>query len=250
MPLTPVPLSELSIRGERALSSLALYRSLKRRLLRDGYTVLVASEGSAFTDRVQLLNLAFWQNGVGDVLPEATIDADVIAHAAWHHVTAAKVGSRTRAAMYLGESIASAFDLYLVGHLLRAGKRAAYLDSQVPAMTDAAQAAGHSEGEIAEMLGEVAADPVRAFEDLRALLFDVLQALDGVASPAEAAAVLEGSAAHRFHGLLHHFELPTWLLSARAWGAPGPDEAVIAADRALRAAHDPLAVLATWVDPA
>lgn len=249
MPLRAVPLSELSVRGGRALASLGLYRALERRLKRDGYRFRVATDGDAFADRVRFLNLTFWQTGEGgDVLPDPSIDADVVAHAALHHVTAAAVGSRSRAAMFLGESIASAYDLFLVGHLLRAGKRSAYLDSQVPAMTEAARMAGLGEAEIGALLTKVAEDPVWAFASLRGLLFDVLLALDEVSGADEAAATLDGYSDHPFHPLLHHFELSTWLLYARAWGAPGVDEAVLTADRELRAAPDPLAwIEANWV---
>jgi hypothetical protein len=49
--------------------------------------------------------------------------------------------------------------------------------------------------------------------------------------------------------LLHHYELPTWVLYARAYGtSQGRSETVRAMDRALREAADPMAWLEKhWV---
>ena len=75
----------------------------------------------------------------------------------------------TAAALLLGESIASAFDLYAVGLLLRGAKRSDYLDTQVPALSAAALDAGLSPDALGALLASIAADPERAFADLQAL---------------------------------------------------------------------------------
>jgi hypothetical protein len=87
-------------------------------------------------------------------------------------------------------------------------------------MSDCAQEAGLSEGAFAALMGEVARDPERAFEDMRALLLDASNALFVCAGAIEAQAALEALADHRFAPLLHHFQLSNWILYARAYAAP------------------------------
>jgi hypothetical protein len=88
------------------------------------------------------------------------------------------------------------------------------------------------------------AEPERAFEELRSLLFDTATALVEANDIHQASAVLESRASHPMAALLHHYELPTWVLYARAYGTSrAPCESVRALDRELRAAADPLALL-------
>ena len=65
----------------------------------------------------------------------------MVCHAAWHHVARKHfpAGPLSADAMFLGEAVASAFDLYLVGRLLRHVPDAEFLETQVPAMTDVAR---------------------------------------------------------------------------------------------------------------
>jgi hypothetical protein len=239
MPLRHVPLSQLTLLGERAFRSIPVYAALKRMLLADGFTVRVPEAAQASRDRVLFLNLTYWNaRDPSDVLVDDTLEADVLAHAAWHHAARkALPGAPTAAAMLLGESVASAFDLYVVGQMLRQGKRTAYLKSQIPRMSSAALDAGVDEDTFAELLAQLADDPDGAFADLRALLFDASLALLAAPDLDAAAAALEGYADHRFHGLLHHYELSNWVLFARAYAAPArEDDPAIAHERAMRAA--------------
>jgi len=241
MPLSHVTLDSLTIRGERALRPVPLYASLKALLHADRFHFRVPEKASvhAHLDRVTFLNLTYWNaREASDVLVDDTIEADVLAHAAWHHAARKALGGDpTPAALFLGESVASAFDLFIVGHMLRQGKGNALLDSQVPAMSAAAMDAGLTAAEVEALLADVAEDPDRAFGVLRALLFDASLALHGCADVDSAAAALERFAAHRFIGLLHHYELSNWVLYARAYAAaPRHDDPALAADRALRAA--------------
>ncbi len=255
MPLRHVPLPELTLRGERALRPIGVYATLKRMLVRDNFVVRVPEVGSrhAHGDRVTFLNLTFWNaRDPSDVLVDDTLEADVLAHAAWHHAAKkalASAGGPTAAALFLGESVASAFDLYLVGHLLRQGKKSAYLDSQVPAMSAAALDAGLSPDDVEAMLGSVAEDPDRAFGDLRELLFDVAMALVEAPDVDAAATVLDGFADHRFIGLLHHYELSNWVLYARAYARPAEaSDPAVAMDASMRAAPSTLGWLETnWL---
>jgi hypothetical protein len=102
----------------------------------------------------------------------------------------------------------------------------------------------------------VSAEPEKAFEELRELLFDAATGLVGVADIEAAAGVLAPLEAHRFHDLLHHYELSNWILAARAEGAGraewlAPDPVVRALDAELRGAKDALALLhERWVLPA
>jgi hypothetical protein len=216
---------DLSIRDERSFRNVTLYADLKEILRRDGYLfrVLPASRsGPSRWDRALLLNLTYWSGDGGDVLESDGIAADVVAHAGWHHLAASALAVKpakalTAAALLLGESIASAFDAYIVGRQLACAPRSPFLETQVPAMAETARAAGLSARGFRTMLEGMAADPSRSFADLREMLYDA--ALGLVASPgaAQALAVLERASRHRFGPLLHHYELSNWVLYARAY---------------------------------
>ncbi|WP_437939426.1 hypothetical protein [Sorangium sp. So ce341] len=257
MKLRSLTLDELTIDDERSFRHVALYDDLKQVLRRDGYRFRVP-EGEASWDRVVFLNLTFWsQSEQGDLIASEHLAADVVAHVAWHHLahralTAASAGAPPSAeALLLAEAIASAFDLYLVGRLLGHAPNAEFLATQVPAMAEAAEAAGLSDDGFEALLESVSADPERAFEDLRALLFDVTTALLVCDRLSRAAEILSGFDAHRFAPLLHHYELSNWILSTRAPGPPpAPDPVARAVDAALRSAPVSLAWLEQrWVRP-
>jgi len=238
-----VALSDLHIEDERSFSHVGLYESLKQALRRDGYRFRVPEGPPAPWARVVFLNLTFWDpEEQGDVLTEGAIPADVVAHVAWHHLARRALGAGATSppsadALLLGEAIASAFDLYLIGRLLGHVPDAQMLETQVPAMAEEAMATGLSEDRFEDLLNETAADPERAFEDLRELLFDASTALLTCRGADAAAGVLAGLDGHRFGPLLHHYELSNWILYARARGAqPEPDPVVRGVDAALRAA--------------
>jgi hypothetical protein len=248
-------LDELTIDDERSFRHVALYADLKEVLRRDRYRFRVP-EGGASWDRVLFLNLTFWNpSEQGDLLTSDHVPADVITHVAWHHLAAGALGLRRPAppadGLLLAESIASAFDLYLVGRLLGHAPQSDFLETQVPAMAEVAEAAGLSSGAFEALLGDVALDPDRAFEDLRSLLFDASAALVRCESLGRAAEILEGFGSRRFAPLLHHYELSTWILHTRAHaGSLDPDPASREVDAALRSAPVALDWLdARWVRP-
>jgi hypothetical protein len=249
---------ELAILDERSFRHVDLYRDLKAILLRDGYIFRVLPDGPARWDRALLLNLTFWGGAGGDVLERESVVADVVMHAAWHHLAARAFAAAGAArlsveALFLGESIASAFDMYLVGRLLGHVRRSSFLETQVPAMAQAASAAGLSKGGFQRLLHDVAADPERSFADLRALLFDVTVDLSRCGDADQALAVLLRFEGHRFAPFLHHYELSNWVLFARAHGRHGrrPDRRVQVVEKALRTCQMPLTWLAShWVAPA
>ena len=246
MSLRTLTLADLTIRDERALRHIGLYDTLKRMLIADGVRFRVPPAGSphASWSRALFLNLTFWNaSDPSDVLVDESIDADVIAHVAWHHAArktlfSAGSGSVSADALFLGESIASAFDLYLVGRTLGREANGDFLETQVPAMAEVAESQGVSQDDFETLLTSVAADPERAFEDLRALLFDVTTALVRCVDVDGATAALERFTGHRFAPLLHHYELSNWILYARAYAGSAleHDPAVRAIDRALREA--------------
>jgi DNA-binding transcriptional regulator YdaS (Cro superfamily) len=248
-------LDELHLEDERSFRHVAIYDELKQALRRDGYRFRVPPRGSRVSwDRVLFLNLTFWDaSEQGDVLLDDHLDADVVAHVAWHHLTQKALSGAGISAggLFLGESIASAFDLYLVGRLLGHSPDARFLETQVPSMAEAAEAAGLSEDGFEALLGEISADPDRAFEDLRELLFDAATTLVDCSSVSLAAEALARFDAHRFAPLLHHYALSNWILYARAHAprsAPTIEPAVRAIDEALRAAPSAVDWLeAAWV---
>jgi hypothetical protein len=262
-------IDDLAVADEAAFRHVALYADLKEVLARDAYPFRVlrgAAAGRA--DRALLLNLSFWAaDAGGDVLAGESIEADVVAHAAWHHLAARAFAPRTggasapRAAsaralsvdaLFLGEAIASAFDVYLVGRLLGHAPRSTFLETQVPAMAETASAAGLSERAFGVLLADLARRPERAFEDLRQLLCDATAALYACRDAEQANAALGALDGHRFSVLLHRYELSNWVLYARAYGRrKGDDPRVRAVDRALRKAKAPLDWLAArWITPA
>ena len=234
-------LKDLTVEDERSFRHVGLYRDLKD-VLGDYRFRILPEELRGRWDRALFLNLTFWgANEGGDVLVADEIPADVVAHVAWHHLAAKALApegtSMSAEALFLGESIASAFDLYLVGRLLGFSPDSTFLASQVEAIADSAAGAGMSDTDFNAMLESVAADPDRAFEDLRALLFDATTALLGATSALEALTLLSTFDDHRFGALLHHYELSNWVLYARAYASTlAPDPAVRAIETSLRSA--------------
>jgi hypothetical protein len=183
-------IADLSIIDEKSFKPVAIYADLKEILRGDKYSFRVLSAGStARWDRTLFLNLTYWSAGGGDVLESHRIEADVVAHAAWHHLTALAFAgnSQSAQALFLGESIASAFDVYLVGRLLGQARRSSFLESQVPAMAESAKAAGMSARAFEALLEGIADDPEGAFAQLRQLLYDVAITLLACSDATEAA---------------------------------------------------------------
>ena len=253
MPFDRVSLKELHIDDDRSLRHIAVYHELKALLSASDYRFLKPqAEESISWDRAVFLNLTFWNGADGaDVLCDDHIAADVVAHVAWHFAVdreLTRAGSaagqaRSASALFFAESIASAFDLYLVGRMLVNAPESDFITSQVPLMGEAAAEAGLSEEEFQSLLEDVSREPERAFEDLRALLFDVCNELLNCRDTQQADDVLNRHGAHRFAPLLHHFQVSNWILYARAYGAPVPNEWVSRTDAELRAAPDSLAWL-------
>lgn len=263
MPLRSVSVDELTIVDENVFAQVAEYAALKRSLRASSHRFCTPTQGTHLSwDRALFLNLTFWNSAeAADVLCESSIPADVVAHIAWHSLVGPQLerlvpnrenkGGPTAIALFFAESIASAFDLYLVGRLLRTAPHSDFVETQVSIMGEAAEEAGLSELGFAALLESVVTDPPRAFEDLRALLFDVTIALSGCRGAHEAQLVLERFQGHRFEALLHHYQLSNWLLYARAYGASSAAEerTVLDLDATLRAAPVALEwLIEHWVE--
>ena len=249
MRLLRVLLDELTITDESSFAHVALYLRLKRALREAKYPFRVAADGLPLSwDRAVFLNLTFWSAEEGaDVLCESSIPADVVAHVAWHHLSSTQLARLAPEAsgtppcadaLFFGEAIASAFDLYLVGRLLRNVPDSDFIATQVSIMGEATKQAGLTAAQFEALLESVTRDPERAFEDLRSLLFDVARALLACTNANEAQSAFESFESHRFESLLHHYELSNWVLYARAYGvaAPAQERAVHELDATLRAA--------------
>jgi hypothetical protein len=260
MPLRSVTLDQLTIEGESSFAHVAIYAQLKRVLARSAHRFLVPTEpGQVSWDRALFLNLTYWDPEHGaDVLCEDRIPADIVAHIAWHGLVADQLGRlvapgpASAAALLFTESIASAFDLYLVGRLLKNVPDSDFIATQVSIMSEAAAEAGQAEDDFAALLEEVSEQPERAFEDLRALLFDAASALLRCRGAAEAQQELERFAGHRFEALLHHYQLSNWILYARAHATPAADQEQVIArlDASLRAEPCSLDWLTQhWIEP-
>ena len=236
-------LEELTIEDESSFRHVALYGALKSELHRARHVFRSMPADTPRWDRALFLNLTFWgaNPAGGDVLVDEVIPADVIAHAAWHHLAAkafpSGVEAPSRDALFFGEAIASAFDVYLVGRLMGHARASTFLETQVPAMRDAAAGAGLSDDEFGTLLERIVDDPERAFEELRQLLFDAACTLADCVDAEGALSALASFDERPFGSLLHHYELSNWVLYARAYASAARDERVRDVDRALREAN-------------
>lgn len=259
-PIRRASLDELTVEDAASFRHVGLYGDLAALVSKHGVRFRVLPAEGRSWDRAVFLNLTFWGAVEGgDVLVDDVIPADVVAHVAWHTLAAAALvepgTTPSTDALFLGEAIASAFDVYLVGRLVGHAPESTFLETQVPAMADCAAASGLEDDAFDALVASISADPERAFEDLRALLFDVTRALVRCSGVDDAHAVLARFADHRFAPLLHRHELSNWVLYARAYAAdrdaPTDDPRAVALDRALRSAPDALAYLTKhWVDVA
>lgn len=237
--LRSLTLEQLEIEDESVFKRIGLFRDLKARLIRDGYQVRVMPQGQGRWDHALLLNLAFWQaRGGGDILVDEVLAADVVCHIGWHHLagTALADGDEPLSgpALLLGEAIASAFDVYLIGRLLGHAPDCSFLETQVPAMAEVADGAGVESAAFEALLEQIRQDPEGSFEELRRLLFDVLSDLLVADSADAALQVLQRYDGARFGCLLHHFELANWLQHARAAPHNASADKARALDAALR----------------
>jgi hypothetical protein len=260
MQFRPATLDELTIDDRAPAAGVAIYQRLETFLRGSGHRFLIPEAGQqASWDRALFLNLTYWSVEAGaDVLCDDHIPADVVAHVAWHELATRQIArARPRprdglreapssAGLFFAESIASAFDLYLVGRLLPRAADSDFLATQVPLMAECADNAGLPEAGFAALLEEVTGAQERAFEDLRALLFDAACALLASETATAANAVLEQLAGHRFAPLLHHYQLSNWILYSRAYAGRSsePDEIVCGLDRTLR--ESPVSL--DWLD--
>ncbi len=232
-PFKELTLDKLTIADERAFSQLPLYRALKSILVESKYFFRVLQKPN--WDRALLLNLTYWSaEARGDVLPSPRLHADVVAHVAWHHLANEALSDRSARAMFLGESIASAFDVYLIGHLLRRGRQCSFLETQIQALAEAAKNAGTSARAFEALLGVIATSPEAAFAELRALLMDATCALYDCDGADEAAHALARFDRHRFAAILHHYELSTWVLHAKTHQRGKTKKRTLEVDDALR----------------
>lgn len=256
MPLIPHTLAQIRIEDEPAFAHVGLYGRLKAALAASGHQFLVPEDGTwVGNDRALFLNQTYWPPDAStDVLAEATLTADEVTHIALHGLAKSAIAGngkpRSPRAFLFAESIASAFDLYLIGRLLRNRPDSAFIETQVTIMRDAAEDAGLHPDDFGDLLGEIVQSPEAAFEDLRRLLLDVTTALLDCRDAAAAQAVFAGQSDHRFSPLLHHYQLSNWVLFCRAYGSADADEEgrVTALDAALRAAPDSVAwIEASWL---
>jgi hypothetical protein len=121
-------------------------------------------------------------------------------------------------------------------------------------MADTASDAGVGARAFSKLLAGIAADPALAFEELRALLFDVSTRLLAARGAQEAAALLVAREMRRrrFAPLLHQYALSTWVLYAHAFAprALAPRTAIRKLHAVLRAAPSSLDWLAArWLMP-
>lgn len=237
--LRTLTLDQVTLEDETSFRHVGLYRDLKARLIKDGYRVRLMPKDAPRWDHALLLNLAFWDaRGAGDVLVDEVLAADVICHIGWHHLAGKALADGEQPlsaqALLLGESIASAFDLYLIGRLLGHSPESTFLETQLPAMADVAEGAGVGANDFEVLMEAVREDPEQAFEELRRLLYDVLTEMLQARNADDALKILLNRDGDRFACLLHHYELANWLLHARMAPVNGSAAKAVQVDAQLR----------------
>jgi hypothetical protein len=250
--LTRCLLQDLTITDAAAFRRVPYYAALRDTLIEAKYRFRVLQQGARAKsprrwDRALFLNLAYWGTDArdGDILPEARIPADVVAHAAWHHLVANALhpalqtsdaqhsaAAPSAQALFFGEAVASAFDVFMMGILLQTAPNASFLKTEIPAMSETAQAAGLSQAGFARLLSFMAERPALAFGELWQLLFSLSEQLFEATDANAALAILNANEAQRFAPILHRFEFANWVLYARAHTRKASDPRT----RALRAA--------------
>jgi hypothetical protein len=237
-------LDQVTVGDEASFRHVGIYARLRAAVRHAQHRFQVPEAGErASWDRALFLNLTYWSpTAESTVLCDAHITPDVVAHTAWHHLAGKFLSGGdgvarppSSSALLLGEAIASAFDLYLVGRLISVVPESDFIVSQVPIMAEAAEQAGLSAAGFEALLASVSAEPEGAFEELRALLFDAAVALTACTGAEEAQAVLESYVGRRFEPLLHHFQLSNWVLYARAYAPVAPGSEPDASETAARA---------------
>lgn len=254
--LLRVRLQDLIIPDEAAYADFPLWAKLKARLVdREVEMYLADSSGpmAHWADTALINHTIELPRGATEILHDRHVPADALMHTVWHHAGVEAMGtlSNTAEGLLLGESVASAFDAFLVGTLLRTeSERASALDTQVPAMAEAAAAAGGSPKDFEALLHRMAEDPEGSFEELRELLFDVSMGLLHAGSVDAADEVLSNIHGHVFAPILHHYDLSIWVLYARAYGRDlKPHPGLRKIDATLREETKPLAWLEShWLE--
>ena len=261
MPLLKLDLEAIHIDDEASFRHVGVYGRLKDVVRKAALPFCIPDERStlAHWDAALLLNHTQWSPSQSvEVLTANVVPADALCHRAWHYAAAEALGEHAYTAdgLLLGEAVASAFDVYLVGRLVGHVDESGFLESQVPAMRDDAESAGCDERTFERLLERMVAEPEKSFEAVRAMLFDVARGILRASTVDEAAEVLEGPAKQPFGPLLYHYELRNWVLFARALGRSvagdglGVDAEVGRVDAELRAATDPVDWLERqWLDP-
>ena len=239
--LRSATLQDLDCEDEAAFRPIGLYALLKQVLRKADYRFQLMPKTAPRWGHALVLNLGFWRpTGGGDVLVDEVVPADVICHIAWHQLAGAHLADGelplAAEALLLGEAIASAFDLYLVGRLMDRAPECGFIATQLPALADAAELAGVDADAFAKLLDGVRADPEAAFESLRQLLYQTSVGLLAATDADAALAVLLRADDHRFGCLLHHYEIANWLQHARAAPVNGSAQAARTADADLMAA--------------
>ncbi len=252
MTITRVKLRELAIDDEADFRHVGLYPDLKAVMAGEGVHFGVLDGPCAGPSDAQLLNLAFWQPGdVAEVLSEPVIAADQVMHSAWHALAFEALAEAGASALglLLAESIASAFDIYLVGRLIGHAPEAQFLQTQVPAMRDAAEDANMADDAFEALLQRAAEQPEACFSQLQSLLFRVASELLQSPDIDRAHTVLQAHHSEPFAPLLHHYELVSWVLYARCYGS-GSSDKVAQTWAAMRSAQCTLTWLSdTWLTP-
>ena len=254
--LLRVRLSDLIVPDEAAYEDFPLWAKLKARLVEQEVEMYLADPASSnrhWADTALINHTVLLPRGATEILHDRNVPADALMHTAWHHAGVEAMGALSSSAegLLLGESVASAFDAFVVGTLLRTeSEHPSALDTQVPAMAEAAAAGGGSPEDFEALLHRMAEDPEGSFEELRELLFDVSMGLlraDGVDAADE---VLSNVHGHVFAPILHHYDLSIWVLYARAFGKDLKAHASLRKiDVALREESHPLAWLEShWLD--
>lgn len=250
-------LGDLEIVDDELLQAVPHYDVLKAVVAASGVAFRVMpEEASARSDQALLLNVVFWDASlVDDVIERPAVGAYSLPHIAWHYLASRELRRAGSAALsvdaqILGEAIASAFDLFTLGHLLRAAPTHALTKALVDGVQGPALAAGRSLDVLRGLLAGVRDEPEAAFADLRELLFVATRALYDAETSSDAFEVLQQVDEHPLGCVFFRHRVADWLLQIRASKGAAEDPETQAFAAALGEQPAPIAwLLERWLRP-
>lgn len=215
-PLHELPIRDLPDYEQHQIQLLESARALLERL------TIKAEVVDLKPGLARLLNLSFWHpNHQTEYLDSKELTGDLLIHIACHQLIHLRFGSQDTAYRILGEVLASASDLYLVGLFAQAvdQEETEFLAETIESFHFYYETYG-SLTALESVLEQCIEHPFETFTSLALYLNEFVQAL--LFPAAEMERVLADLSKSPFYPLVHHYHLANWVVSLR--GSQPPNE--------------------------